>query len=65
VSSCFEVVAGGLVGFFGGLVSTSSYFGSFVPINMGLSRQAYIATSAAVDFIGNILDYLFIFLMDL
>lgn len=32
---------------------------------MGLSRQVYIATSAAVDFIGNILDYLFIFLMDL
>jgi uncharacterized protein len=54
-SLAFESVSGAITGFFGGLVGTSGPFRSFVLINIGLSKDTYIATSVAVDFIGDIL----------
>jgi uncharacterized protein len=53
-----EVLSGAVAGFFGGLVGTSGPFRSFVLINMGLSKEVYIATSVAVDFIGDVLRLL-------
>jgi uncharacterized protein len=57
----FEAVSGAIAGFLGGLVGTSGPFRSFVLINIGLSKEAYIATSVAVDFLGDVLR-LFIYI---
>jgi uncharacterized protein len=58
-----EGLAGAIAGFFGGLVGTSGPFRSFVLINMGLTKEGYIATSVAVDFIGDVLR-LFIYIFN-
>ena len=60
-STGFEAVSGGVAGFLGGIAGTSGPFRSFVLINMGLSKEVYIATSVAVDFIGDVLR-LFIYI---
>jgi uncharacterized protein len=58
MSPKIEVLSGAVAGFFGGLVGTSGPFRSFVLINIGLSKEVYIATSVAVDFIGDVLRLL-------
>lgn len=51
----FESCAGAITGFFGGLVGTSGPFRTLVLINIGLSKNVFVATSSAVDFIGDLL----------
>jgi uncharacterized protein len=58
VTPKLETVLGAVAGFFGGLVGTSGPFRSFLLINIGLTKEAYIATSVAVDFIGDALRLL-------